>query len=644
MKKLAKEDIISYQDVLGADGLLGKAIPGFTSREAQLQMADTITKALTVDAQLVVEAGTGTGKTFGYLVPIFISQKKTIISTGTKNLQDQLFFKDIPVIKKLFSFPRKVVLLKGRANYICRLRLKHNLDDGRLSSRQLVTQLHIINEWVMRTLSGDTSELNAVPEDSGIWPYVTSTADNCLNQDCEFYKDCFVVKARQQAMTADIVVVNHYLYFADIALQESGFGELLPGAEVVVFDEAHHLPEIASQFFSTTLSARQLIELGRDSQAEAAKDAKDMNAINDASNDLQTAVHDMRSALGKELRRLPWPDKPNDKLQNNIDWIKIKLQILEALLKEAAVRSKGLENCWRRSSELIERFNLLTGQTPANTVHWFETYLQSFSIQHTPMVVADHFKRHIKDLKRTWIYTSATLTVKNSFQLFTDTMGLDQALPLQLKSPFNYQEQSLLYVPRGIPDTHNPGYHESLVNAIIPLLEITQGKTFILFTSYKALEYVAEALKSRVEFPLLLQGSMPKRELIDQFKQLGNAVLLGTNSFWYGVDVRGDALSCVIIDKLPFAAPDDPILQAKIQMLKKQGIDPFQTVQLPNAVITLKQGAGRLIRDIQDRGLLVICDPRIVGVRYGETFIRSLPEMPRTRDLNKVKEFFKITT
>lgn len=641
MRKPSKEKNLSSYDILGPDGLLSQAIPGFTSREPQLHMATTIAKALAVNAQLIVEAGTGTGKTFAYLVPIFISQKKTIISTGTKNLQDQLFFKDIPIIKKLFPFPRKIVLLKGRANYVCHLRLERNLEDGRFASRQLVTQLHIIKEWAASTQTGDTSELNAIPEDSSIWPLVTSTADNCLNQDCEFYKDCFVVKARQQAMAADILVVNHYLYFADIALQEEGFGELLPGAEVVIFDEAHHLPDIASQFFSTMLTGRQLIELGRDSQAEASKDAKDMKSIDQAADDLQTAVHDMRGALGPELRRAPWPEKPSDTLQDNLQWVKSKLQALEAILKEASVRSKGLESCWRRSGVLIERFNQLTGISPENTVHWFETYLQSFTIQMTPMVVADYFKQHTKDHKRTWVFTSATLTVKNSFQLFMDAMGLDQALQLQVKSPFNYQEQSLLYVPRGIPDPRASNYHEAIINAIVPILEITQGKAFILFTSYKALDYAAQALKLRVEFPLLLQGSMPKRELIDQFKQLGNAVLLGTSSFWYGVDVRGDALSCVIIDKLPFAAPDDPILQARIKMLRKQGVDPFLTYQLPNAVLILKQGAGRLIRDVQDRGLLVICDPRIVGVRYGETFIHSLPDMPRTRDLNKVEDFFK---
>ena len=599
-------------NIFGPDGLLSKAISGYAPRESQLTMSEAISRALAVEAELIIEAGTGTGKTFGYLIPIFVAQKKTIISTGTKNLQDQLFFKDLPIIKKLFNFPRKVELLKGRANYLCLHRLQRSVEDGRFSSRQQVTQLHIINDWSASTQTGDTSELNAIPEDSGIWPQVTSTTDNCLNQDCTFYKDCFVVKARQQAMDADILVVNHHLFFADLALQEEGFGELLPGAEVVIFDEAHHLPDIASQFFSTTLTGRQLTELARDSEAEASKEAKDMSAINSESTHLQKAVQALRSALGAELRRAPWPDKLNDLLENSLQAVKDSLQAFESILKEASVRSKGLENCWRRANELIERLNLLTGKTPENTVHWFETYLQSFTLQLTPMVVANHFKQHIKDRKRAWIFTSATLTVKDSFQLFVDALGLDKALQLQLKSPFDYQTQSLLYVPRGLPDPNHPTYTSALLDAVVPVLEASQGRAFILFTSYKALEYAAEELKTRITFPLLLQGSMPKRQLIEEFKQLKNAVLLGTSSFWYGVDVRGDALSCVIIDKLPFAAPDDPLLQARIQMLRKQGGDPFMNYQLPNAVLVLKQGAGRLIRDVTDRGILMICDPRLV--------------------------------
>ncbi len=627
-------------DILGEHGLLSKAIPGFTVRASQQEMAAAIEKTLALKSQIIIEAGTGTGKTFGYLAPIFLAHKKTIISTGTKNLQDQLFFKDIPVIKKILPLPRKVVLLKGRANYLCKQRLERNRQDGRFVSRQLVTQLQVIDEWAGQTHSGDISELSDVAEDSAIWPQVTSTADNCLSQDCPFFKDCFVMKARQQALTADIVVVNHHLFFADMALQEDGFGELLPGADVIVFDEAHHLPDIAAQFFSTTLSGRQLIELARDTEAEVLLTAKDMRDIIHVTDRLQTATQEMRLAMGHDLRRMPWPEKLSTPLESSVQQVKNQLQLLEEVLQAVSMRSKGLENCWRRTLQLIERFNLLTGETPDDNVHWFETHVQSFTLQLTPIAVAAHFKQYVEEAKRTWIFTSATLTVKNNFQLFSESMGLEKALFLQLKSPFDYQTQSLLYVPRGLPDPHDQNYTDALVEAALPVINITQGKTFLLFTSYRAMEYAAEKLRDQIPYPILVQGSMPKKELVNQFKTFGNAVLLGTSSFWYGVDVRGDALSCVIIDKLPFAAPEDPILQARIQMLRKQGKDPFLTYQLPNAVLILKQGAGRLIRDVADRGLLMICDPRLVGSRYGDAFLQSLPAMPRTRDLARVQEFF----
>lgn len=627
-------------DILGENGLLKQEIPGFSPRLPQQQMAETIEKVLEHNSQLIVEAGTGTGKSFGYLVPLFLSEKKAIISTGTKNLQEQLFFKDIPIIKKILKYTGKIFLLKGRSNYLCLQRMQKSYDDGRFASRQLVTQLHLIKEWAGVTKLGDISEVTSVPEDSAIWPAVTSTPDNCLNQDCPVYKECFIVKARQQALAADIVVVNHHLFFADMALQDEGFGELLPGVDAVIFDEAHHLPDIASLFFSTVLSSRQLIELARDSEAEGLKSAADMRDIVDEASLLQKSALDMRLAMGMDLRRMPWPEKLPALLKDCIERIKLSLQRLEEILKAVAVRSKELENCWKRSVKMIERFNLLTGDTPENNVHWYETHTQSFTLQLTPMVVADFFKEFLLDQKRAWIFTSATLSVNNSFQLFRDTLGLNDALQLSLKSPFDYQNQALLYVPRGLPDPNSKHYTEAMIEAVIPILHITKGKTFLLFTSYKALELAANILQSNTTFTLLLQGSMPKRELVEQFIKSENAVLLATSSFWYGVDVRGDALSCVIIDKLPFSSPDDPILQARIQMLRKQGIDPFTSFQLPNAVLTLKQGAGRLIRDSADRGILVICDPRIVGSRYGQTFLQSLPDMPRTRDIKNVEAFF----
>jgi ATP-dependent DNA helicase DinG len=633
------ELLMTSASILEEGGLLSKAIDGFTPRQAQQKMAEMIEQTIAHHAQLVVEAGTGTGKTFGYLIPIFLAQHKTIISTGTKNLQDQLFFNDIPVIKKILASPLKVVLLKGRSNYLCLYRLHRNRDEGRFASRQLIDELQTIYEWSGITNTGDMSELDTIPEDSSIWPYATSTVENCLNQDCEFYKDCFVVKARQQAQTADIIVVNHHLFFADMALQESGFGELLPGADVVIFDEAHQLPEIASYFFSTVLSSRQLFELARDSDAEALLAAQDMQQISEESAKLQRLVQMMRTSLGLDLKSLPWPETLSTQLANCIFDIKESLKQLEALLKEAGVRSKGLENCWRRAGELMERFDLLTCNAPANTIHWYEMHTQSFTLHLTPMIVADYFKKYMQDKKRSWIFTSATLTVKNNFKLFTDTMGLDQALQLQLKSPFDYQKQALLYAPRGMPHPNTPDYTECVIEAAIPVLEAAQGKTFILFTSHRALERAAVYLANRLPFPILKQGTKPKRQLVNEFKELGNAILLGTSSFWYGVDVRGEALTCVIIDKLPFSSPDDPILQARIKMVKQQGGDPFAMFQLPQAVLILKQGAGRLIRDITDRGVLMICDPRLVGNRYGEVFLQSLPDMARTRDVEKVCEF-----
>lgn len=467
-------------DILDDSGLLKKAIPGFTPRLPQQQMAQAIERAIELNAQLIVEAGTGTGKTFAYLVPAFLSQKKTIISTGTKNLQDQLFFKDVPVIKKILPHPLKVVLLKGRANYLCLYRLKESREDGRFSSRQLITQLHIVDEWSRSTQEGDIAELITIPEDSAIWPYVTSTVDNCLNQECEFFKECHVAKARSQALAADVVIVNHHLFFADMVLQEEGFGELLPGAEVIIFDEAHHLPDIASHFFSTVLTGRQLTELARDTEIESLKSAKDMVQLLEIAGQLQLAVQEMRASFGEPLCRAPWPSRLAENIQTAVKGVKEKLQSLEAILKIVGVRSKELENCWRRASKLIERFNLLTGTTPENNIHWFETHLQSFSLQLTPMVVAEFFQAYMAQHKRAWIFTSATLTVKNSFQLFINTLGVNKALQLQLKSPFDYQTQALLYVPRGLPDTHAQNYTEKLIEAVVPILEATQGKAFFV--------------------------------------------------------------------------------------------------------------------------------------------------------------------
>lgn len=629
------------KDVLKENGLLSDVIDGFTPRLAQQNMAEAIEQAIDFNATIIIEAGTGTGKSLGYLIPAFIADKKVIISTGTKNLQDQLFFKDIPLAQNVLKNTSKVVLLKGRSNYLCLHRMHRNRSEGRFTSRQLVSDLERIAEWSVQTETGDIAELSHLQEDSAIWPYVTSTVDNCLGPECEFYKECFVMKARQQALAANMIVVNHHLFFADMALQEEGFGELLPGADVIIFDEAHHLPEIASRFFSTDFTSRQLIELARDVEVETAKEAKDTAQLNDEALYLQRAVQEMRIALSPEMRSFPWPERQTTSLINAIDEIKVRLCRLEQLLKIVASRSKGLENCSKRSIQLIERFDLVTQPAPENMVHWVEMHLQNFTIHLTPMIVAEQFKNYMAEKKRAWIFTSATLTVKNNFSLFTETLGLKNELSLQLASPFDYQKQAILYSPRGLPDPHDISYTDAFIDAAIPVINAAQGKTFLLFTSFKALDRAASYLANKIEFPILRQGDKPKRKLIEEFKALGNAVLLGTSSFWYGVDVKGDALSCVMIDKLPFASPDDPILQSRIRMLKKKGVDSFATQQLPHAVLILKQGVGRLIRDVYDRGVLMIGDPRLVGNPYGDVFLQSLPNMRRTREFEKVRHFLQ---
>lgn len=634
---------MNLDTLFGNNSLLQQNLSEFTPRYEQQQMAEAIARTIELKAQLIVEAGTGIGKTFAYLVPIFLSEKKSIIATGTKHLQDQLFLKDIPVIKKMLSSKQKVVLLKGRANYLCHYRLKKNMEDGRFVSRQLVTELSLIREWAQYTQLGDKAELSDIAEDSNVWHFVTSTTDNCLNQECEFYNSCFVVKARKAAIDADIIVINHHLFFADMVLQTEGYGELLPEVKTIVFDEAHQLPEIASLFFSIYLTSRQLNELSDDIEAEVMLGAKEQSEIVEAAIQLKIAIKEMRTALGVELKKMSWPKQLPINLKNAIENIKTRMQTLDSLVKPITIRSKGLENVSKRIIQMIEKFNLLTSSTQTNQIHWYETHLNSFSIQMTPLIVADHFKEFMQTQSdRAWIFTSATLTVKENFNLFVETMGLEKALQLQLKSPFDYQKQSILYAPRGLPDPRESDYHQKLIETIIPIIELTQGRTFLLFTSFKALDYVAENIKEKIAYPLLIQGSSPKHELINQFKKLGNAVLLGTSSFWYGVDVRGDALSCVIIDKLPFTAPDDPVLQGRIDLLRKQGIDPFDHYQLPQAVLMLKQGAGRLIRNHTDRGVLVICDPRLVANRYGTVFLQSLPNMRRTRELKKVEDFLKL--
>ncbi|EIJ36586.1 ATP-dependent DNA helicase [Thiothrix nivea] len=627
-------------DLLGEAGPFAQLIEGFQARPQQQAMLKAVQATMQGQGAAVIEAGTGVGKTFAYLAPALLCDERVIISTGSKTLQDQLYHKDLPLVRKALKSAVKTALLKGRANYLCIHRLNTTLAEGRLPDRKSVTWLRRIRDWSELTSKGDIAELSAVPHDADIWARVTSTTENCLGAECGDYQDCHVVKARRAAQEADLVVVNHHLFFADMALKEEGFGELLPLANVVVLDEAHQLPEIASTFFSDTLSSRQLLDWKRDTLMETLESASDMPQIRELLDRLEKAVLDLRLAMDTPGQRAPWTrirNKPA--IINHLQELQESMSQLAALLENAAERSKGLESCYARLLEQRARLERLHNPAP-DSVQWFETFTRGFAITTTPLDVAVPFKKCMEELPCSWVMTSATLAVGQSFEHFNQRMGLTEAATLQLDSPFDYWHNSLLYLPANLPEPQDRDFVSALVEAAIPVIKACGGRTFMLFTSYRALNEAAELLRDQIEFPLLIQGESPQRDMIDKFRELGNAVLLGTSSFWEGVDVRGEALSCVIIDKLPFAAPNDPVLEARLESIRQRGGNPFGEYQIPQAVIALKQGVGRLIRDQHDRGVLMICDIRLRTRSYGKIFLDSLPRMPRTQKLEIVERFF----
>jgi ATP-dependent DNA helicase DinG len=630
-----------FTELLGATGPLAKLLPGFAPRVEQQRMAEATAAAIAGREKLIVEAGTGTGKTFAYLMPALCSGMKIIISTGTRHLQDQLYGKDLPVIREALKAPLHMALLKGRTNYLCLHRLETAAQDGRQFVGRHLHDLEEVRAWAGRTRHGDIAELGLLTEDSPVWPRVTSTTENCLGQECEYFQDCFVTRARRNALEADVVVINHHLLFADMVLREEGFGELLPGADAFIIDEAHQLPEVASVFFGTTLSSHQLRDLARDVRVEQLREAADVQELPEAAERLAGMVHRLRLALGQQDRRAAWSEvNTNKELQSILEELAESLHSLHEWLQAIAARGKGLESCCQRAALLKDRLAQLMEQESGEYIHWFETFHTAFRLNLTPLNVAPVFRSRIDTLSSAWVFTSATLAVGDSFTHFAAQLGLEDAQTLQLDSPFDYRNNALLYLPGNMPEPNEQHYTAAVVEVAREVLAASGGRAFLLFTSHSALRTAARLLEHDFDYPLLVQGSAPRSELLDQFRALGNAVLLGTSSFWEGVDVRGEALSCVIIDKLPFGSPGDPVLQARIEALRKQGVNPFMAYQLPTAVITLKQGIGRLIRDHTDRGVLVLCDPRLRSKSYGRIFLGSLPDIPRTHNPDDIHEFF----
>jgi ATP-dependent DNA helicase DinG len=569
-------------ELFGQDGPLARSLHGFSPRAAQRIMAEAVGDALADNGVLVVEAGTGTGKTFAYLVPAILSGKRVIISTGTRNLQDQLFHRDLPLVRKALAAPIDVALLKGRANYLCRHRLE-NLEAQGVARRD-AGDLSRVRAWAGRTRSGDIADLDDIPEDAMIWPRVTSTVDNCVGVECAHYDDCFVVRARRAAQDAEVLVINHHLLFADMALKEEGFGELLPGADAFIIDEAHQLPEVATAFFGMSISSRQLTGLAQDTRAEHLREAGDMSELPVAVDRLEKAIADLRLAFGTATRRAAWHEvRADEAVRTALQMLETALTGLQQWLEVAAPRGKGLESAWRRSEQLAERLTVVTRGTDAEEIQWFETFTRGFSLHLTPLNIAPQFRARMALQPQSWIFTSATLAVGEDFSHFTQRLGLEQPVTLRLDSPFDYANNALLYLPTGLPDPQHPGFTAAVIEAARPVLRASRGRAFILFTSHRALREAAELLGDVGDHTLLVQGSMPRAALLDRFRTEDNAVLLGTGSFWEGVDVRGPALSVVIIDKLPFASPGDPILMARIDALRARGGNPFFDFQVSGA-------------------------------------------------------------
>ena len=628
--------------LFGQSGPFALAINGYSPRKPQIDMAKSVANAIKQDKQAIVEAGTGTGKTFAYLVPALLSDKKVMVSTGSKALQEQLFHRDLPALKKILGKGKKIALLKGRSNYLCIERLNQHVTHVPVDDPDVMHQLAMVAKFSGETRSGDMADCSGIEEDAKVLPYVTSTSDNCLGKDCPAFQDCFVRKARINAIESDLVVVNHHLFLADAVVKESGFGEIIPNVNCYIFDEAHQLPNIASEYFASRVSTRMVIELVRDIRLVYRSELFDMIQLGKTLDKLETAVWDLRLQFPSESQRGDWQQMIKQaNVYRAIERVINDISFLYQVLKLCLERSEKIEKLFERTASLKGQLETMYEAQKPGFSFWFETTKRHLTFSITPLNVSERFRALVDNATSSWIFTSATLAVNGDLTHFAKDLGLSTDIMEVYDSPFDYENQAMLCIPRYLPEPSKSEMGFSIVSIAKQMIKAAKGRCFILFTSYRMLNLVADGLSHSVEYPLLVQGQASKRILLEKFVMHGNSVLLGTASFWEGVDVRGDALSCVIIDKLPFAAPDDPLLQAKMKSHSGQGQDPFYSLQLPSAVIALKQGVGRLIRDKKDKGVLVICDNRLVTREYGRIFLASLPKMMRTRDLAQASKFLE---
>lgn len=627
------------ETLFGADGPLAACLDNFAPRPEQLAMAQAVAAAIREGRHLVVEAGTGTGKTLAYLVPLLLAGRRSVVSTGTRTLQDQLFHRDLPMLGAALGRPARVRLLKGRSNYLCHYRFEQLAGNDRPAQLTAAT-LRRVRDWARQTDSGDVAELTGIPEASPLWPRITSTADNCLGTHCPFLGECHVARARQAAREADIVVVNHHLLMADLTMKEEGFGRLLPGAEAVVVDEAHHFPDVAQGFLNLSLGAGQLLDLAGDVRAEALAAgawSTDLGAVVDQ---LDTATRSARAGLQGAAQELDW-DAAGADFQSALEVVTDDLDMLAGELEPLGESSSGLARCRERAASLAASARRLLDAPADESVRWVRVTARGFNVNATPLDASGQIHALLESQASTWVFTSATLAVGEDFTHFTGRLGLGEVATRQVPSPFDFGRIARLYLPAGLPDPAQPDYTDRVIDAVLPVVAASRGRAFLLFTSHRALRRAAELIRAVPDFglPLLVQGEAPRSRLLDEFARRDNAVLLGTATFWEGVDIRGHGLVVVMIDRLPFASPGEPLLAARLQAIRNAGGNPFRDYQLPQAVLSLKQGAGRLIRDYSDYGVVMLCDPRVQSRSYGRVFLRSLPPMPVIRELAEVEDF-----
>ena len=625
--------------LLGDDGPLAQSIPGFVSRAAQQQMAEAVASAFDDAALLTVEAGTGTGKTYAYLVPTIMSGKRVVISTGTKNLQDQLFHRDLPRVTEALRVPVRSALLKGRSNYLCLYRMKRA--QGLPGLRMDADRLHSVQEWARSTQTGELSELGTAAMDEMMTPRITSTADNCLGAKCADFGECFVAKARRNAQAADVVVINHHLLFADFMLKDEGFGQILAGSDAVVIDEAHQLPELATSFFGQRVSTRQLQELAKDTRTEADKSG-DMPDLENAATELAQKCALLEMSFAQVQNRIALTDFLKlAGTQEALNQTRDALDDFFAEIKPFEERSAELAACVERAANLNDCLTLILQSDQPEFVRWVEPSGRGGSLHATPIQVTEDFQRMLGTYPGAWIFTSATLAAGDDFSHFTRQLGLADSPTLRVDSPFDFATQARLYLPKNMPEPNDPTYADAVADAALPIIEASGGGVFILCTSHRGLRQIAERLSRRVRLPMFVQGQDSRGALLSAFAEHGNGVLIGTSSFWEGVDVKGRALRVVIIDRLPFAAPGDPVFEARLDAIRRTGGNPFNDHQVPQAIMTLRQGVGRLIRDVGDTGLLMICDPRLRSKPYGRRMLASLPKMPLMQELDDVQNWLR---